>query len=271
MATPTEFAISGDTCSNKSVAGTSTCTVSVVANPFNTGAAAATLTLPDNSALGARTVALSVNGHVGPEGTYHALAPARLLDTRSGLGAAKHVVGPGTSIHLQVSGRGGVPSAGVSAVQLNVTEITAAKGGYLTVFPTGVTQPTVSNLNYTTGLTEANAVTVALGTSGQIDIYNAGTANLLADVSGYFVGSDALAAGGQYNPIDPFRLLDSRYQHKRCDGLRRGLPGRFHVPAIRRSTVTSRLSRSTSPRSRQVRPVISLPGTARATLRMRQR
>ena len=204
------FAISGDTCSNKSVAGTSTCTVSIVAKPINTGAAAAALTIPDNTGLGARTVALSVNGHVGPEGTYHALAPARLLDTRNGTGAAKHVVGPNGTIHLQVSGQGGVPASGASAVQLNVTEISATKSGYLTVFPTGVTKPNSSNLNYTAGVTQANAVTVALGTNGQVDIFNNGTSDLSADVSGYFVGSDSLAAGGQYNPVEPTRLLDSR-------------------------------------------------------------
>ena len=52
----------------------------------------------------------------GGLGTYELVAPARLLDTRSGLGAAKAEIGPGGTVTLQVAGRGGVASGGVSAV-----------------------------------------------------------------------------------------------------------------------------------------------------------
>ena len=43
---------------------------------------------------------------------------------------------------------------------------------YLTAFPTGVARPTASNLNFPPGWTGANAVTVPVGTGGQVDIYN---------------------------------------------------------------------------------------------------
>src|SRR5579864_2710934 len=49
-------------------------------------------------------------------GSYHALQPARILDTRSGA-----PVGPGGSINVPVAGQGGVPAANVAAVVLNVT------------------------------------------------------------------------------------------------------------------------------------------------------
>jgi hypothetical protein len=80
------------------------------------------------------------------------------------------------------------------------------------VYPTGVTRPTASNLNFPAGRTEANSVTVKLGTNGQVDIYNnAGSTNVIADVSGYFVGSDTIAPQGEYQPFDPpIRLLDTR-------------------------------------------------------------
>ncbi|HEV2068361.1 MAG TPA: S8 family serine peptidase, partial [Acidimicrobiales bacterium] len=49
-------------------------------------------------------------------GGYHALEPSRILDTRSGNGAPAAKVGPGARVDLQVTGRGGVPATGVTAV-----------------------------------------------------------------------------------------------------------------------------------------------------------
>jgi hypothetical protein len=54
-------------------------------------------------------------------GGFTAVTPARILDTRSGLGAPAAKVGPASVLELQVNGRGGVPATGVSAVALNVT------------------------------------------------------------------------------------------------------------------------------------------------------
>ncbi|MDP9020136.1 MAG: S8 family serine peptidase, partial [Actinomycetota bacterium] len=52
---------------------------------------------------------------------YTPLAPSRILDTRYGNGAPKAKLGPGASLDLQVTGRGGVPSSGVSGVVVNLT------------------------------------------------------------------------------------------------------------------------------------------------------
>src|SRR5262249_13089197 len=84
--------------------------------------------------------------------------------------------------------------------------------GYVTVFPTGVTKPNASNLNFPANRTEANSVTVKLGASGKVDFYNnAGNTNVIADVTGYFAGDDTIAPGGEYQPFDPpLRLLDTR-------------------------------------------------------------
>src|SRR5262249_5753026 len=82
---------------------------------------------------------------------------------------------------------------------------------FMTVWPTGVARPTASNLNFPAGRTEANSVTVKLGTGGKVDIYNeSGSTDVIADVSGYFVGSDSIAPGGEYQPLDPIRILDTR-------------------------------------------------------------
>ena len=50
-----------------------------------------------------------------------------------------------------MTGRGGLPATGVGAVVLNVTATGPTAQGYLTVYPTGGTRPTASNLNFMPG------------------------------------------------------------------------------------------------------------------------
>lgn len=135
---------------------------------------------------------------------FTSLAPSRLLDTRSGLGAPQAPVGPNASIDLQVTGRGGVPGSGVHAVVVNVTAI-ASSSTYVTVYPSGATRPTASNLNVAAGQTVANLVIAAVSSAGRITLYNsAGSVHLVADVSGWY------ATGGYYTGSSPVRILDTR-------------------------------------------------------------
>ncbi|GAB3865965.1 hypothetical protein GCM10027610_117230 [Dactylosporangium cerinum] len=146
-----------------------------------------------------------------PDGTFFPLTPTRILDTREGNGAPTGPLGGGKTLQLQVSGRGGVPSANVSTVVLNLTVTGPTSAGFLTVYPTGVARPTVSNLNFTPGWTGANAVTVPLGTDGKIDIYNpAGNVSVIADVVGYYATGAAPTKGGDYQLLEPGRMLDTR-------------------------------------------------------------
>jgi NPCBM/NEW2 domain len=133
------------------------------------------------------------------------VTPARLLDTRDGTGAPVGAVGQGGSLDLQVTGRGGVPASGVSAVVLNVTVTDPTSAGFITVWPTGVVRPTASNLNFTPGQTVPNLVVVKLGVGGSVSLFNsAGSTHLVADVTGWY------ADGSQFVPITPQRLLDTR-------------------------------------------------------------
>ncbi|GAA4256971.1 hypothetical protein GCM10022255_071950 [Dactylosporangium darangshiense] len=151
---------------------------------------------------------LSVNS---AEGSYFPLTPSRILDTREGNGAPKAPLGPNQTLHLQVTGRGGVPATGVSAVVLNVTVTGPTSAGYLTVFPTGVTRPTASNLNFTAGWTGANSVTVPVGTDGKVDIYNpAGNVSVIADVVGYYATAAHPTTGGDFWLNTPTRVVDTR-------------------------------------------------------------
>ena len=81
----------------------------------------------------------------------------------------------------------GGPVIGALALNVTVTdsEDPAVGGGYVTVFPCG-TRPEASNLNFVAGQTIANAVIAPVSATGRICFYVYGTANLLADVSGYF-------------------------------------------------------------------------------------
>ena len=134
------------------------------------------------------------------------LAPSRLLDTRNGTGGRNGALGPDGFLDLQVTGRGGVPLGSAGAV-LNVTAVDPTAGTYLTVWPTGETQPTTSSVNAGPGLTVANLVIAKLAANGKVRIKNAlGATHVLVDVAGYFGDG----TGGRYVSVPPKRIVDTR-------------------------------------------------------------
>lgn len=144
--------------------------------------------------------------------TYFPLSPRRVLDTRSGIGGTRSAIGRDSSISVPVTGVGGVPSTGVSAVVLNVAGVTPSAGTFLTVWPGGTAQPTVSSLNLRAGDTRANLVTVRVGSGGRIALYNSlGSVNVIADVVGWF-GAAGNLTGASLLPLTPYRVFDSRPQ-----------------------------------------------------------
>jgi hypothetical protein len=145
-------------------------------------------------------------------GPYTPLPPARILDTRPGSGQpyAGQTLGPGSTLAVQVRGVGGVPATGVTAVVLNVTVTEPNAASFLTVFPTGVSRPLASNLNWVPGQTVPNLVEVALGADGTVSFFNSGgSVDVIADVQGYVSGAVAGTAG-LFNPLVPARILDTR-------------------------------------------------------------
>ena len=117
---------------------------------------------------------------MGPE-TSRPLVPSRILDTRSGVGAAATPVGPGGVVTLDVTGRGGVPEAGVGAVALNVTAVGATAPTFVTVWPRGAVRPVASSLNLVRGETSPNLVVAKVGRDGGVELFNnKGTVHLLA-------------------------------------------------------------------------------------------
>jgi hypothetical protein len=147
----------------------------------------------------------------GAAGLFNAVVPARLLDTRDGTGAPKAPVAGGSTISLQVTGRGGIPSSGVAAVVLNLTATNVSGPTYITAWPEGATQPTASNLNPAAGQTIANRVIVKVGSGGRVDLFNpAGSVDLVADVSGWFTDGSVSTSGSTFVGLTPSRILDTR-------------------------------------------------------------
>jgi len=133
----------------------------------------------------------------GP-GSSHPLAASRVLDTRSGPSTDPiGKIGPERTLAVHVTGAGGVPASGVSAVVLNVTVTEPTEVSFLTVFPspgslplTTVPFPSTSNLNFAAGQTIANLVIVPVGSDGNVVVYNrAGSVHVIFDVAGWFTGT----------------------------------------------------------------------------------
>ena len=89
-------------------------------------------------------------------------------------------------------------------VVLNVTVTEPVAAGYVTVFPCDAERPTASNLNFVTGQTVPNLVTVSLGSSGHVCFFASVATHLLADLSGWYeVGGGVGFRTGR--PVAPVR------------------------------------------------------------------
>ena len=132
-----------------------------------------------------------------PSGSgFHGSVPKRFMDTRAFaptcdlLFSGKGVVGPASTRNMQLTGRCDIPATGVGAVALNVTVTAPTAPSFMTVWPSGVAQPTASNLNYVAGQTVPNMVIVPVGADGQISLFNStGQTHVIVDVLGWFAAS----------------------------------------------------------------------------------
>ena len=162
------------------------------------------LTVSD--ALG-RTQSVSKTVAVG--GGFQPYGPARIMDTRKGIGVPAGAVPALGTVKLKLpQALLGTADSPTLAVVLNVTVTAPSSGGYLTVYPDGVTRPTSSNLDFNAGETVPNQVTVPVGAGGTVDFYlgSGASAQLIADVEGVYT----LGSGTGYTGVGPTRVLDTR-------------------------------------------------------------
>jgi hypothetical protein len=153
---------------------------------------------------------IDVNGFYSAAdgGRFASVVPARLMDTRLGLGAPGRVPA-GSVVPLQVAGVAGVP-AGAGLVALNVTSVFPSEAGYVTVFPCDAERPVVSSLNPIPGSAKPNVVLSPVAADGTVCLYTLTDVDLVVDITGYVINSASL----RFTPTSPFRLADTRDRNR---------------------------------------------------------
>lgn len=127
---------------------------------------------------------------------YHSLTPCRLADTRNPAGpSGGPILTDNSTRNFPVQGLCGVP-VGAKAVSVNVTAVGPNGVGFLTLFPAGITRPTVSTLNYSAGepaIANGAIVPLADQTAQPLDLaifarvaVAGGQVHMVLDVTGYF-------------------------------------------------------------------------------------
>ena len=136
-------------------------------------------------------VIADINGYFAPSGTgglnFYTVTPCRVVDTRNAaamLGGPVMSAGTMRTFPLSPGGCGLPPAA--SAYSLNTTVVPSGFLGYLTVWPSGGSQPLVSTLNAHKGQVVANAALVPAGAGGAVNAYVTNTTHLIIDTNGYF-------------------------------------------------------------------------------------
>jgi serine protease len=161
--------------------------------------------------------------------TFTPVNPVRMLDTRFAIGLSE-IFRTGQPRTFQITGRLGIPSDAV-AVTGNLTIVGQTARGVVSLGPVTTTNPTTSSLNAPKGDTRANNVTVPLSASGGLSaVYKSPTAgattHLILDVTGYFRRG---GGGASYIPLQPSRLLDSRFGNGVTSSFKSGTVKTFQV------------------------------------------
>jgi hypothetical protein len=136
-------------------------------------------------------VIVDINGYFGAPGTgglnFYAVNACRLVDTRGPVGVfGGPLMGGGTTRTFPLSsGSCGLPS-NAAAYSLNTTAAPLGFLGYLSIWPTGSSQPVVSTLNAFKGQVVANAAIVPAGIGGAVNVFVSESSHVIIDVNGYF-------------------------------------------------------------------------------------
>ena len=188
---------------------------------LGTQSISATDTIP-SSVTGTQS-AISV---LGVAATYHAIAPARVLDTRPSGGVVVHIglTGPFVAGTVRTFGVANVPYVGGGAgvaVPLGATAVTGnltitgeTGAGLVALGPTMTPTGAVTTINFIKGDTRANNVTLGLASDGSLQAVFRSTGGasvqLIFDVTGYFTPDPGLTGGALYHTLAPGRVLDTR-------------------------------------------------------------
>jgi hypothetical protein len=153
--------------------------------------------------MAATDVVVDLSGYVvAATDVVPLVSPARLLDTRVGIGGPIGKLTPGGRT-LQVAGIPGIPGS-AAAVIVNLTATDAVDSGFVSAYPCGGSAPLVSNLNFSPGVDVANLAIVKLGATGTLCLSSNTGVDVIADVTGYLSGDTSIVS------LAPVRIYDSR-------------------------------------------------------------
>ncbi len=144
------------------------------------------------------------SGAVGPLG-FQTLPICRLLDTRS-----SSQLSAGVPRTFTVQGACSVPS-GAAAGSFHVGVIAPAAGGFFTLYSSSISTPTVSAINFLSGISALRngaRLNLASSTPDAAIVFGGTTGTSVdatVDVNGYFKSTAPL----KYHPITPCRALDT--------------------------------------------------------------
>lgn len=139
------------------------------------------------------------------------IIPCRVADTRNPTGQfGGPPISGGASRSFPIPQGGCDIPASAAAYSLNVTlvPIQHQRVRYLTIWPTGQTQPNVSLMNSPDGRTKADAAIVPAGSNGAVSVYVTDTTNVVLDIDGYFVTPGNTTF--EFYPLTPCRIADTR-------------------------------------------------------------
>ena len=133
-------------------------------------------------------LASELHAQSGPY-SFFPLTPCRLVDTRNPNGTnGGPVMAENAQRDFQVRGVCGVPTS-AKAVSINVAVTQATTASFLTLWPSGLSRPTASTINFDASLQAlANGAIVGLSTNtNDLSVYNRfGNVHVIIDVTGYF-------------------------------------------------------------------------------------
>jgi SpoIID/LytB domain protein len=132
---------------------------------------------------------------------FEPVVPVPLFDSRSGPRLA-----PGTTVRIPVVTDGRAP-AGATAAAFTIQAVSAAGGGFATVYPCAAQLPLVSSINVMDASGVTNHAEVALSVDGEVCVYVSTSMHIVVDLSGWY----GAGATTRFYAVTPVRVLDTRY------------------------------------------------------------
>ena len=196
--------------SGASGSGNGTVSYAVSLNPAPT---------PRNGTLtiAGQTLTLTQDAGLGGLQFYPLATPVRLLDTRSGASGcvtATGAIAANTTWTQPARTACSTIPANATAIIGNITVVPSGPG-FLTLFPSDATQPTVANSNFKAGEVTNNFFTVGLGADGGFKLFSSATTDVIIDLTGYYAPPGV--GGLYYHPLpSPVRLVETRAGQSGC-------------------------------------------------------